>query len=201
LLLSGLGDKAVSRSAKSVSFALSPKQLEKEYLDTPLQIPDFWNLSRKHFRLELFDGRHLKLNKLENRINAKELKFYCWKFKPAHVYFSVLDWLLPERVGKKYKARYCVPLNGNYVVDVDSHMMLFKHEHKLDPEWNVCSLCLIMAKRLTLQLQLCDSIEKYYSKLAIVFSGRTGGTFSSSSVIHFGDVNKVRYLYTIQANT
>jgi len=43
-----------------------------------------------------------------------------------------LNWLFPERVGKKYKAKYCVPLNGEYVVDIDSYMMLFKHDHKLD---------------------------------------------------------------------
>jgi len=75
-------------------------------------------------------------------------------------------------VGKKYKAQYCLPLNGEYVVDVDSYMMFFKHEHKLDPEWRVCQECLGVSKRLT--LQVCEAVEKYYSKLAIVFSGRLG---------------------------
>jgi DNA primase catalytic subunit len=151
---------------------LSPVQIEKVYLDFPLQIPKLWNLSRKHFRIVTLNGRHIKLNKFENRINLKELKYYCYKLKPAHVYFSVLDWLFPERVSKKYKARYCVPLNGNYVVDVDSYMVLFKHDHKLDLEWNICELCLNMARELT--LDLCDAIEKYYSRLTIVFSGRMG---------------------------
>jgi DNA primase catalytic subunit len=151
---------------------LSQGEIERFYLDTPLKVPSLWKLGRKHFRVMLSGGRFVKLNKFENRLNVQDLKFYCWKLNPIHVYFSVLNWLFPERVGKKYKARYCVPLNGEYVVDVDSYMVLWKHEHKLEPEWNVCQECLGMSKRLT--LQLCEAIEKYYSKLAIVFSGRMG---------------------------
>jgi hypothetical protein len=120
----------------------------------------------------LGDGRFVKLNKFENRLTAKDLKFYCWKLAPIHVYFSVLNWLFPERVGKKWKARYCVPLNGEYVIDVDSYMMIFKHNHRVDEGWHVCQECLDMSKHLT--LQLCEVIEKYYQKLAIVFSGRMG---------------------------
>jgi len=147
------------------------EQIQRAYLDSQLQIPRLWNLSRKHFRV-VSNGGHIKLNRFENRINEKELKYYCYKLKPTHVYFSVLNWLFPERVGKKYKARYCVPLNGEYVIDVDSYMVLFHHEHKTDPEWGVCEICLDMAKGLT--LQLCEVLEKYYSKFAIVFSGRMG---------------------------
>ena len=135
-------------------------------------MPSLWNLSRKHFRVKLCEGRFVKLNKFENRLSEKDLRFYCWKLKPLHVYFSVLNWLFPERVGKKYKAKYCVPLNGEYVVDVDSYMVLFKHNHMVEENWQVCQECLDMSKRLT--LQLCEVIEKYYQKLAIVFSGRMG---------------------------
>jgi DNA primase catalytic subunit len=146
--------------------------IERFYLDVPLRVPSLWNLSRKHFRVKLCEGRFVKLNKFENRLSEKDLRFYCWKLKPLHVYFSVLNWLFPERVGKKYKAKYCVPLNGEYVVDVDSYMMLWKHQHQLDSEWSVCVECLGMAKTLT--LQLCEIIKKYYSRLAVVFSGRMG---------------------------
>jgi DNA primase catalytic subunit len=117
----------------------------------------------------LRDGKFVKLNKFENRLSAKDLKFFCWKLKPWHAYFSVLNWLFPERVGKKYKAKYCIPLNGEYVIDVDSYLVLFKHNHKVDDHWYVCNECLEMSKRLT--LQLCMVIQKYYSKIAIVFSG------------------------------
>jgi DNA primase catalytic subunit len=105
-------------------------------------------------------------------LTARDLKFYCWKLKPFHVYFSVLNWLFPERVGKEYKARYCVPLNGEYVIDIDAYLMLFRHKHKVEDHWLVCEECLGMSKRLT--LQVCEVIQKYYSKLAVVFSGCQG---------------------------
>jgi hypothetical protein len=89
-----------------------------------------------------------------------------------HVYFSVLNWLFPERVRKKYKAGYNVPLNGEFVIDVDAHLILFKHKHKVDDHWYVCNECLDMSKRIA--LQLCEIIHKYYSKIAIVFSGCAG---------------------------
>jgi DNA primase catalytic subunit len=120
----------------------------------------------------LCDGKFVKFNKFENRLNVHDLKFHCWKLKPLHVYFSVLNWLFPERVGKKYKARYCVPLNGEFVIDVDSYLVAFRHNHKVDDHWLVCNECLDMSKRMT--MQLCEIIRKYYSKIAIVFSGCEG---------------------------
>jgi DNA primase catalytic subunit len=120
----------------------------------------------------LREGRFVKLNHFRNRLNIKDLRFYCWKLKPLHVYFSVLNWLFPEQVGRKYKARYCGPLNGEYVVDVDSYMMWQKHDHKLDPDWNVCEECLGIAKQLALQVS--EEIENYYHTPEIVFSGRMG---------------------------
>jgi len=151
---------------------LSQSEIQKFYLDVPLSLPRFWKPERKHFRVMLSDGKFVKLNHFENRLNAKDLKFYCWKLKPLHVYFSILNWLFPERVGKKYKARYCGPLNGEYVVDVDSYVIFWKHEHKLNEQWRICPECLNMSKRLT--LQVCEAIEKYYAKVAVVFSGRLG---------------------------
>ncbi len=151
---------------------LSETELGTWYLDNRLAIPHFWNLSRKHFRVSLYDGRFVKLNHFENRLTARDLRFYCWKLKPMHVYFSVLNWLFPERVGKKYKAQYCVPVNGEYVIDVDSYLVAFRHEHKVDDHWFVCEQCLDMSKRLT--LHLCEAIKQYYSKLAVVFSGCQG---------------------------
>jgi len=147
-------------------------EIQRFYLDYPLQVPCLWNLSRKHFRVSLGEGRFVKLNKFENRLNGRDLKFYCWQLRPRHVYFSVLNWLFPERVGKKYKARYCVPLNGEYVIDVDAHLILFTHKHKVDDHWYVCNECLDMAKRMT--LQLCEIIQRYYSRIAVVFSGCAG---------------------------
>jgi|GEM_PF-5263490 hypothetical protein len=53
-----------------------------------------------------------------------------------------------------------------------SWQVLFKHKHRVEDHWFVCEECLDMSKRLT--LHLCEAIQKYYSKLAVVFSGCQG---------------------------
>jgi hypothetical protein len=67
---------------------------------------------------------------------------------------SVMDWLFPERVGLKRKARYAVPLGGEFVVDVDSYFRSRPHRHIREPVWNVCLGCLEISKDLALTL-LC----------------------------------------------
>jgi DNA primase catalytic subunit len=83
---------------------------------------------------------------------------------------SVLDWLFPERVGKKYKAKYAVPIGGEYVVDIDSHVSWVFHQH--DTTRPICLECLDTSRRQT--LHMCDVIEENYSDVQIVFSGRRG---------------------------
>ena len=151
---------------------LSTGQIQAYYLTSSFRLPGHWTLGRRHLRVVLKDGRFVKLNHFRDHLSEKDLKYLCWKLKPRHVYFSVLNWLFPERVGKKFKARYCVPLNGEYVIDVDSYLMPFRHEHKVDQHWYVCPRCLEMSRRLT--LHLCEIIKQYYSKMAIIFSGCQG---------------------------
>ncbi len=43
----------------------------------------------------------------------------CVEYAPVHVYFSVLDWLFPERVGRKSKSNKAEPASDEYVFDVD----------------------------------------------------------------------------------
>jgi len=74
---------------------LSAEEVGTYYLDNPLTIPGIWNPSRKHFRVSLYDGSFVKLNSFENRLTAKDLRFYCYKLKSMHAYFSVLNWLFP----------------------------------------------------------------------------------------------------------
>jgi hypothetical protein len=45
---------------------LSSNQSKAYYARFSLQVPAFWRLSRKHFRVVLADGRFVKLNKFEN---------------------------------------------------------------------------------------------------------------------------------------
>jgi DNA primase catalytic subunit len=151
---------------------LEPWRISRFYINSELGVPKMWNLTRKHVRIQLSNGRFIKVNKFRNRLNERELRSCCIKFSPIHVYFSVLNWLFPERVGKKYKARYAVPLDGEYVVDVDSYVFRKRHRHVHAGPTGVCYECLNISKALT--IQACESIEEYYSDIAIVFSGRRG---------------------------
>jgi DNA primase catalytic subunit len=135
-------------------------------------IPDRWRICRKHFRAVVSDGRFVKLNKFRSRLNMGRLRDLCVKIKPIHLYFSVLDWLFPDRVGVKSKAKYAFPIGGEYVVDVDSYVFRRRHRHVLDGCSGVCIECLMVSRDLT--IQACEAIERYYSNIAVVFSGRRG---------------------------
>lgn len=152
---------------------LEPWRISHFYINHKLEIPKIWNLSRKHVRIQASDGKFVKLNKFQNRLNERELRDCCARFSPLHVYFSVLNWLFPERVGKKYKGNYAIPLgNGEFVVDIDSYVCHRWHKHKRSQIWQVCDLCLEISKHLT--SQACLQIEDYYSNIHIVFSGKNG---------------------------
>ena len=149
---------------------LSPGKTARFYLDCPLQIPKAWNLGRKHFRVSLGEGRFVKLNRFENRLNnSRDLELYSFRLKLKHVYFSVLNWLFLERIDKKYKARYCVPLHGEYVIDIYACLMLFKNNHKVEEHWFVCGECLGMSKKLRLNFakSFKNTIQDWRSFLAV----------------------------------
>jgi DNA primase catalytic subunit len=148
---------------------LPPHDIQRYYELAPMTIPEQWNLSRKHIRLALRNNRFVKLNLLRPRINMRSLRYFCATYAPVHVYFSVVDWLFPERVGRKHKAKYAVPIGGEYVVDVDSHNVWVPHNHD---RWRpVCTECLYISKDLT--LHICEAIEENYRDIQIVFSGRS----------------------------
>jgi DNA primase catalytic subunit len=149
---------------------LTLDEIKNYYENASLNIPECWNLSRKHVRIVLRNGRFVKLNRFRNRLNPKFLRYLCVKHAPVHVYFSVLDWLFPERVGKKYKAKYAVPVGGAYIFDVDCNNVWVPHNHN---KWRpVCTECLYISKNLT--LHICEAIEENYRDIQIVFSGRRG---------------------------
>lgn len=140
------------------------------YENAPLTIPECWNLSRKHIRAVLDNGSYIKLNRYRNRLNVRSVKGLCWKYAPIHVYFSVLNWLFPERVGRKCKANRALPIGGEYVFDVDSSNVWVKHAHFKDRK--VCPECLHISKDLT--LHILEAVEENYSNIQVVFSGRRG---------------------------
>lgn len=140
------------------------------YANTPLKTPDYWNLSRKHFRVQVASGYYVKLNKFRNRLGPKDLQWLLVKYAPFHVYFSVLDWLFPERVGKKYKAHHAVPIGGEYVFDVDNTNVWMPHNNHVKNM--ICRPCLANSRDIT--LHILDHILENYSRVKVVFSGRRG---------------------------
>jgi hypothetical protein len=146
------------------------EEIRQFYENASLSIPSCWNLSKKLVRIVLWNGRFIKLNRFRNPLESREVQYYCVKYAPIHVYFSVMDYLFPNRVGKKYKANYAVPIGGEYVVDVDSHNVWAPHNHDISRP--VCMECLYISKKLT--LHICEEIEENYTNIQIVFSGRRG---------------------------
>lgn len=96
------------------------------------------------------------MKKFRDRINPRELRYFCVNYAPIHVYFTVLDWLFPECVGKKYKANRAVPLGGKYVFDVDNHNVWVPHGDHV--KGRVCRECLFNTKQLT--IHICEAMEE-----------------------------------------
>ena len=84
---------------------------------------------------------------------------------------SVLNWLLPERVGEKKVSRGAHPIGGEYVIDVDSYLGYVKHSHRTTDD-GVCEGCLSNSKELT--QRLIDKVTENYKDIRIVFSGKSG---------------------------
>jgi DNA primase catalytic subunit len=151
---------------------LEPWWIRRFYVNAGINVPSLWKLAGSISGLKLLGGRFVKLNGFRSRLSLRELRDLCVKLAPLHVYFSVLDWLFPERVGKKCKAKYAIPVGGEYVVDVDSYVFKHPHRHVRVGSSGVCHEYLRISKALT--VQACEAIEEYYTDIAIVFSGGRG---------------------------
>ena len=130
--------------------------------------PRLWN---KQFRMETRKGDFIKLNRFRSRFNFKVLRHFCQSYAPKHLYMTVLDWLMPERVGEKRKANRAYPIGGEYVVDVDAYLNWRPHSHYKGME-GVCIGCLSLAYDAT--LELLWKIKENYKDIHVVFSGRRG---------------------------
>jgi hypothetical protein len=72
-----------------------------------------WRFRRKHFRIETLNGKWVKLNK-QHSLSVTWMWKAFFKYVPRHAYMSVTDYLFPERVGRKFKAKYAVPMGGDF---------------------------------------------------------------------------------------
>jgi len=186
---------------------LDPNMIRRFYLQGYRDISNIWEkIGQKQIKLDLGERNFRKLNNIRNRLNFKSLKKYCVHFAPAHVYMSALNWLMPERVGSKQKAKHAYPVGGEYVVDIDSYLFWRPHSHFADRN-GVCVGCLSISQDST--LRLVEKIEENYSDIHIVFSGERGFhvhvlDFNLRDWTHYDERNPLkshevaRFLYTKQ---
>jgi hypothetical protein len=91
----------------------------------------------------------------------------------VEIYAEAFSHRITERCLREIeKAKYAVPIGGEFVVDVDSFMRKRWHHHCWHPQYAVCEGCLDISKHLT--LELCDRIASNHRDVQIVFSGRRG---------------------------
>jgi hypothetical protein len=112
---------------------------------------------------------------------------------------------MPERVGRKKYLKNAYPFSGSYCIDIDSHVLRKKHNHRLDTR-GICVNCIDVSKQAT--LQITDKITENYSDIQIIFSGRQGfhiwvRDFNPLDwVKHQGDIPKTfessRYMYSLK---
>ncbi|MCJ7770107.1 hypothetical protein MUP37_00865 [Candidatus Bathyarchaeota archaeon] len=74
------------------------------------------------------------------------MKEYLAKFAARHAYMSVMDYLRPQLIGPRQRFKNAIPLQGAFVIDVDSYQRARGHDHKLDPIWGTCLGCLAKSK-------------------------------------------------------
>ena len=99
------------------------------------------HMGMKQIKLDTGNGTFISLNKFRNRVGFRQLKEYGVQFRPRHIYMSVLNWLMPERVGPKRKCSQAYPVGGEYVLDLDHYLSYFPHGHRTEPE-GFCYHCL-----------------------------------------------------------
>lgn len=161
-----------------------------------------WN---KHIKIRAQDGNFYKLNKLRPRLTFKALKRLCIHYVPRSVYMSALNYLMPERVGRKKYLKHAYPFGGSYCIDIDSHVLRKRHNHRMDTR-GLCVNCIDVSKEAT--LSITDKISENYSDIQIIFSGRRGfhiwvRDFNPSDwVNHQGCIPKTfessRYVYSLK---
>ncbi len=70
---------------------LSPSQIRLYYISKTIIIPKIWNVSRKHFRVVLGDGRFVKLNHFLNSLDAEDVRFLCMKLRLMRAREAITD--------------------------------------------------------------------------------------------------------------
>ncbi len=150
---------------------LDPHQIRQFYLrgfKETAKLYEWPGIWRKQFKIRTREGHFMKLNKLRNRLNFRSLLGFCVRYTPLNLYMSALNWLMPERVGRKSRANGAYPVGGEYVIDIDNPSLM--------RSWGGVNGFSLSGLQLTHHktLTLVDKIRENYSEIRIVFSGRRG---------------------------
>jgi hypothetical protein len=162
--------------------------------------PRIWN---KQFKAKALEGHFIKLNGNRRRLNFRSLLSYSVELAPVHLYMSVLNWLMPERVGKKSSANGAYPIGGEYVIDVDFIQMWRPFGNHASNSIHFSGL----QRAYDRTFEVTDKIKENYSDIRIVFSGKRGFhihvlDFNVRDWTHYDEGNPikshevVRFLYT-----
>jgi DNA primase catalytic subunit len=85
-----------------------------------------------------------------------------------NLYMSTLNWLMPERVGRKRTANRAYPINGEYVADIDVPSIWRPTTGMRKIGFSGLQLAYNKTR------SLIEKIQENYSDIHIVFSGRRG---------------------------
>ena len=128
------------------------------------------SLGKKIYHVESVDNQSIILNEESRGVHFHSLKRFCLEFTPLHLYMSVLNFLFTEN-SEKSKYKTAIPVDGEYVVNIDSYLCKETHRHTTEVE-GVCLGCLVQTKNQT--QSLLDRIEDHYGDIHIVFNGKSG---------------------------
>ena len=129
------------------------------------------SLWKKIYRIETVDNHRITLNRMGRRVHFHSLKRFCLEFTPLHLYMSVLNYFFPEHSVKKSEDYRAHPVNGEYVLDVDSLLYPGTCRHTSNAGV-VCLGCLAQTKNQA--HRLLDGVEDHYDDVHIVFNGNSG---------------------------
>lgn len=109
---------------------------------------------------------------MNGRVTQRRLARLLNRYTPLDAYFSVLEYLHPERVSGKRKLQNARPIGGIYLVDVEAPGFHMVHRGRRLRDGEICPVCLELARQRT--IFYAELIEQYYQLVRIQFSGWRG---------------------------
>ncbi len=133
------------------------------------RIPKFLRLKWRQLRVETPIG-FIKIKKRITSLNRLKNILKNYELPPIRVFFSVFEWLQPEKIGSKNFNDVCFG-SSFLVFDIDGEKLHFPHTIN---KKGFCRECIENARRETIKLAYFLETKYGYSNFYVVFSGRKG---------------------------